>query len=412
MPIAFAGGPRQQTQADGAMKALAKRADFSLLPDALGADVRRAIQEGLRDGVLSPKAHGALEFFRRLVGESIQDIEGHPRGVLLQRFLREGPYEDRGRIPRALRAQRLKDDETAQAISFIHSFMINAFQGRLAEALAVLPCCRIIRNMQREGMLGADARAYFGESVLVGQSQRPGRYKGADLHVLAVHGSKAEFFGVGEIKSYHASPVKLAAQLKKHVVRVRRGIMIEGTPFAADAIGESRSRPFTIIVSPSAWRLPRSFRFVRKDGSGTFLNVDPAMPPEREDRIVRTGPRSWRVTLRWSREALAAAAYEMTFWYMAGVGEVVYRESSPWPEMTPQEAGRNAAKQMLYFSILRATTPHQFQRAVALYNVYGFGYALGTSFKDRNGGRAMLWPEDLHEILKTGSTKHGARLVP
>lgn len=67
---------------------------------------------------------------------------------------------------------------------------------------------------------------------------------------------------------------------------------------------------------------------------------------------------------------------------------------------------------MLYFSILRAKTPHQFQRAVALYNVYGFGYALGTSFKDRNGGRAMLWPEDLHEILKTGSTKHGARLVP
>ena len=129
--------------------------------------------------------------------------------------------------------------------------------------------------------------------------------------------------------------------------------------------------------------------------------------------FVPVGDAAWHVTLRWSKEALAAAAYEVTFWYMAKVGEVIYSTGVPkeWSEMTAPEAGRNAAKMMLYYAILRARTWYEEQRAVALYNAYGFGYALGTSFKNPQGSREMLWFEDLEEILQRAETKHGCRLA-
>jgi len=65
---------------------------------------------------------------------------------------------------------------------------------------------------------------------------------------------------------------------------------------------------------------------------------------------------------------------------------------------------------MLYYAILRCRTARESQRAIALYNTYGFGYALGMHFKNAKAGREMLWPEDLDEILASGKTKHGYRI--
>jgi hypothetical protein len=50
----------------------------------------------------------------------------------------------------------------------------------------------------------------------------------------------------------------------------------------------------------------------------------------------------WRVTLRWSKEALDAAAYGMTFWFMEKVGEVIYSSGVPkgWSEMSPPKRAR------------------------------------------------------------------------
>jgi hypothetical protein len=90
--------------------------------------------------------------------------------------------------------------------------------------------------------------------------------------------------------------------------------------------------------------------------------------------------------------------------------EVIYRSGVPadWSEMTPAEAGRNAVKMMLYYAILRARTAHEEQRAIALYNTYGFGYALGMSFRQsRQGRREMLWPEDLEEVAERSQTAKG-----
>ena len=75
--------------------------------------------------------------------------------------------------------------------------------------------------------------------------------------------------------------------------------------------------------------------------------------------------------------------------------------------MTPQEAGRNAAKESLYHAIFRAKSNALEQRAIAIYNTYGFGYALGMNFKDRTRKRQMLWPEHLEQIQSNGVTKDG-----
>jgi hypothetical protein len=65
---------------------------------------------------------------------------------------------------------------------------------------------------------------------------------------------------------------------------------------------------------------------------------------------------------------------------------------------------------MLYYAILRCGISRERQRAVALYNSYCFGYALGMSFRNEAGRREMLWPEDLEQILAAGRTAKGCAL--
>jgi hypothetical protein len=79
--------------------------------------------------------------------------------------------------------------------------------------------------------------------------------------------------------------------------------------------------------------------------------------------------------------------------------------------MTPAEAGQNAAKMMLYYAILRCRTVRENHCAIALYNSYSFGCALGMNFRNAKGQRQMLWPQDLDEILATGQNKDGCKIV-
>jgi len=138
------------------------------------------------------------------------------------------------------------------------------------------------------------------------------------------------------------------------------------------------------------------------------------MTPPEDDELTNPVDNRWHIVLKSSKEAIAQAAYEMTFWYMEKVGEIIYSDPDAmpkdWQEMTPPEAGRNAAKMMLYYAILRCRTLRENQRAIALYNTYGFGYALGMSFRNAEGRHKMLWPQDLDEILQSGRTKYGCRI--
>jgi hypothetical protein len=169
-----------------------------------------------------------------------------------------------------------------------------------------------------------------------------------------------------------------------------------------------RPGPFEGPASVIPPALPEdTYWFEEHDGS-SFLRVEPAIPPVAQDRVESLGPDRCKVTLRWSEEALADAAYAMTFWYMGELGRLLYTGRDlpkEWSGMSPEEAGQNAVTMMLYYAPLRARTRWESSRATALYNSYGFGYALGSSFVDRKGRREVLFYEDLHEILATGRSR-------
>lgn len=411
---------------------------FDLLGESLGADVEQAVGAALKAGAVFPGGDDALAIFRNTLVASIRDIEKHERGRLFQRFLRDGPYEDVGPIPPELRGKRLTPEVCAEAITFVYSFMVNSFKGALTELLAAGSCQRMMQDARLAGQLPTGAKLYAGDSVLVRRSTGKGGLKGADLHILAKTGQGVTVAGVVEVKSGHKSAEALASQLDKHVRRARQGLIVGHDVYPAGQVSIGSGDDGGVVrisVLPSEWPLPRTLRFVRRGKKKRELVLDPPVPPRDEDEFILRDNGDWHIVLRWSREAIAAAAYEMTFWYMEKVGEAIYtqRDGQPdpkpkdWAEMTPAEAGRNAIKMMLYYAIrldailaeetreqgkpLPRPVARRLNRAFALYNTYGFGYALGMNFRNSNGRREMLWPQDLDEIAHDGQTANGCRIV-
>lgn len=266
-----------------------------------------------------------------------------------------------------------------------------------------------------------ETRLYAGDAVAILSTGSTALRKGADYHALLedqVSGGRRRLriVAVVEVKSYRPPSEILNAQLDKHIRRAAVGLRIGTASYPADLVrlGVSKDgRVVRIAVIPSTWRLPRTFRF-KTSAERRQILVDPGVPPLKGDRIERVSPDEWRVTLRWSMEALSEAAFEMTFWYMGKVGTAIYSpETMPreWVGMTGAEAGRNAIKMALYYAIPRCRSAHERQRAIALYNVYCFGYALGMHFKNARGRREMLWAEDLDQVMLDGRTDSGCRIV-
>ena len=390
---------------------IAKLADFSFLPQEMAQDLETSLGYAVEEAVFE-KSQTPLGVFQEVLYSSLRDIENHPRGQLLQRFLTLGPYEGEGDIPAELAGDRLCDDVTSSAIRFIWFYVINSFKGKLAELLAIWPCLRIVARAKTKGLVPQEARLHFGETVTVPRARGTGTEYGADMHILAFDRPRTSVrvAGLVEVKSYAATFRRIQRQLEKHSAKCCRGLLVAGKLYPKDCSQRSSSTMAKVAVVPSRWKLPRTFRFEETPG-GRLLKVDTRSPPMRDDLIESSGA-YWKVRLRWSEEALAAVAYEMTFWYMARVGEVIYRHAVPksWSKMTPSAAGRNAAKMMLYYAGLCAGSSREMRRAFALYNVYGFGYALGANFRDKKGRRDILWTSDLDEILADGITKQGFRI--
>jgi len=307
-------------------------------------------------------------------------------------------------------------DLAAAAIRFIYYRVINYFQGALAELLAVEPCAQLMKKLQGEGRIPPESRIYVGDIIAASVVGRSGFAKGADMHILAIKRSatkiaSVEVVGVVEVKSYQASQSKVLKQSREHLRRVALGMRVGNEICSPKHINigcESKRKPIRVAVVPASWTLPRTFRF-----DGSSLIVDSGVPFNEEARLVSKSVNEWRIILPWSCEGLAQAAYGMTFWYMGKIGEIIYKERVPkeWSEMTPAEAGRNAIKMMLYYAIMRCRTKWEEQRAIALYNSYGYGYALGMNYKNTNGRREMLWPEDLREIAVHGTNNQGCTIA-
>ncbi|MGB2986507.1 MAG: hypothetical protein WBE26_11565 [Phycisphaerae bacterium] len=398
---------------------LAETVGFDLLGSGLGKDVRSALQAALSGGAVFANAHDGLTIFRQALAVSIRNIESHPRGRLFQEFLLKGPYEDIGEIPPELVAQRLSDADTAAAITFIYSHMVNCFKGAITELLAAKPCMELMRRLQRNNELPRNTRLYVGDSVRVPTANGKRLLKGADLHfMMEEHRGDSppcvSVVGVAEVKSYICSENRVRKQLDHHLRRAKRGLRVSGVDYPTERVNMGYGKSGQVVriaVLPNNWKLPRSFGFEESE-NGRTLHVDAGEAPREDNKPIPTGDNEWCITLRWSAEALAEAAYEMTFWYMEKVGEVIYSKSVPegWEEMSPSEAGRNAVKNMLYYAILRCRSIREEQRAIALYNSYGYGYALGMNYKNAKGRREMLCPQDLDEILSAGKTKNGCIL--
>ena len=400
-------------------ESLVQSVDFELIGAGLGKDVKAALKIALAGGAVFSTGADPLTIFRKTLAGSIRNIEQHPRGKLFQAFLLKGPYENSGEIPVEMVKQRLSDDECAAAINFIYSFMVNSFKGAVTELLATKACMKLIKHLKETSQLPVDVRLYVGDAVRVYRPTGKGFLKGADMYILTQNGGTRRspaitVAGVVEVKSYKKSRKQLLGQIDQHFRLAKRGLWVDGNEYPGEkiTIGYGKNpKMLRIAVLPSDWKLPRSFRFVDTK-SGKFLEMEQSKPQREDDEIAQIGNNEWLVTLRWSKEAIAEAAYAMTFWYMEKVGEVIYSNNMPkaWKKMTPAEAGRNAAKMMLYYAILRCRTLREEKRAISLYNTYGFGYALGMNYKNKNGRHEMLWPEDLHEILATGKTKDGGTI--
>ena len=333
---------------------------FELLGRRLAADVKTSLQTALAAGVVFSDGLKPLTIFQQSLATAIKQIYSDQRWYLFQRFLKDGPYEDIGKIPAILKKHRLSDDETASVITFIYSYMVNCFQGVIMEMLAVAPCLRIFKEAQNKHLIPPSAKLYVGDAVLAKRLKVDGFAKGADLYFLTEYISSkshhsVELNGVVEVKSYHCSHERLKNQLDKHILRAKRGIKVKDIIYSRRQISiknRNNNKTIRITVVPAQWRLPRSFYFEQKKNS-RLLHVEDYALQNDVDIIPKLTSSYLPITLRWSKEALASAAYEMTFWYMGKVGEAIYSHDVPkeWKGMTPAEAGQNAVKMMLYYGL-------------------------------------------------------------
>jgi hypothetical protein len=362
----------------------------------------------IRTGLATPFVHldggtSAEGVFQASLKAAIRDIESHPRGRLFRRLIEFGPHNPDE--PVALTSDdktTLSDPECGDCVEFIFSHMVNRFKGELAELLAIEPCVELVQGLVRNGRVPSEIQLHWGSLVQergfwrargAGNEGRWSHFvKGADgLLVEHSTASSINVHGVVEVKSRALPHRRLTRQIYKHVTRLRGGVKLGQQEWPADSVGHSVS--VRVMVRPSTWKVSRDWNWETTESGRAMAFPEKADPPL-PHRTEEVSPGLWAITLDWSEEAIEEAAYNMTFGYMGDVGQHVYSKTplpSSWRKMTVEEAGRNAIKMMLYYIMLRRLSERHDRLATKLYNVYCFGYPLGTDHRE------MLWPQDLHE---------------
>ena len=345
-------------------------------------------------------------FFKSLEA-AIRDIETHPRGKLFRRLIEFGPPMDMETVLKSDGETLLSDPEWGECVEFVFSHMINRFKGELAELLAMEPCLELFEKLKKSDRLPADTHIYWGDAIKeyrcgIGMNtlEWRGLAKGADGLLVEYCGGpvsglseKVRIHGVVEIKSMLRSKNKIEWQIDRHIQRLKGGVKLLENEIPAEKVEIAKTGLIKIMIIPSQWKVNREFHW-QDDVDGVRRMVFPKPEfPKNENEIEELDSGFFKITLAWSKEAIEQAAYEMTYGYMAQVGEHVYAGKKlprTWEGMTQAEAGYNAVKQMLYYMPLRgkSSTKRKTGLAVRLSNVYSFGYPLGIDAKE------MLWPED------------------
>lgn len=373
--------------------------------ESLALSINAAITSALNTPFIRLQGGGnVLDVFNRSLSTAVRDIETHPSGMLLRRLIEYGHlHPDDPADYSNERKEALSDVELGRCVEFIYSHMINRFKGELAELLALSPCCNLLARCLHERSFPAGTLLYWGETIQERNSR--GYYaRGADgLFVKHVRtrnsGSSGKVIvqGVIEIKSMIRPLRTVLHQVDKHITRLKKGLSLNNCQLRPEDVYIVNPKPLRVIVLPSKWKLSREYgsnkytgqglhRAVFKPGSRPDVMVFPVTDlPIPQQQIVQVESDLWEITLSWSHEALAQAAFEMTFWYMGQIGRAIYTDK-PKPEylayMTPEEIGMNRVKEMLRNAPLRPLTDRQYKRAMWLYNVYCFGYPLGSDSRD------------------------------
>jgi hypothetical protein len=381
----------------------------------LSESVCQAIETGLsKHSVHFAGGNTLWEVFKHSLDAAIKDIEDDPRGILFKRLIRYGPYFDtEPHAPTSDGKTVLSDPEWGKCVEFIFSYMINRFKGELAEVLSIQPCLKLVEKLEKENRLPGDIHVYWGNTIreysrIVGKKDKKnpvwGRLtKGADgllVENIYEHETglvkKVKIHGIVEIKSMRVSRKKILEQIDRHARRLSGGLELLKNKFPGERVEIVNPGLIKIMIIPSNWKLSREFHF-EEDEDGTKKMVFPEPEhPGIDNEIKELEPGVFRITLSWSKEALEQAGYEMTYGYMAEVGQHVYSNQDKelpeaWKGMSPAEAGYNAIKQALYYMPLRGRflSKRKTRLAIRLYNVYSFGYPFGI------GSKKMLWPDDI-----------------
>jgi hypothetical protein len=373
----------------------------------LASSVVLTLNDAIRSQLVEfVKADNAWDIVQASLNSVAFEIAAHKRGPLLQRLLIHGPaaYYD-PEMPRSDGMTQLSDPECGLCVEFIFSHMVNRFKGELAELLAIGPVLELVRELTNTGRLPASTRVYWGDSIrerrriadTEGNLLWGSFAKGADG--LLVDGCKpigpdrrriSTVWGIVEVKSMLVSTRRVLAQIEQHVGRLHGGLLLQGYERPGDEIRisgfDGGTQPIRIMVVPSNWRVSRDWK-----STSTKIILPPYHDPPLANRITETAPGTWKITLAWSVESLAEAAFGLTFWYMAKAGQHLSAHSAlprHLDRMSPQEAGRNMIKQALYFLVLRPLKPRELRRAITLFNVYSFGFSAGID------SAQALSPED------------------
>jgi len=378
----------------------------------LAEAIYRSVVAGLRSNSAHIGNEGTVwDVFQHSLNAAIRDIKEHKRGKLFQRLLEYGV--SRSEDTEVLISDGktlLSDPECGSCVEFIFSHMVTRFKGELAELLAIEPCLKLIEELKRKKRISSLTQLYWGDSIqepcqIPGTILTPewaGFRKGADGLLVEDLDNILKVHGVIEVKSMVRSRKRVLAQIDNHIARLKGGVELVGRRFSPNNIQFSGG--LRIIVLPSNWKVSREKRKV-KNKRGWSLVFPKNGPPPTRTQILELEPRVWKITLAWSQEALNQAAFQMTFWFMAKVGESIYRKNdlpSELSYMKPSEAGQNNLKQELYYIPLRPISKRQKGLAVKLYNVYGYGYALGvdapkilTGLRGKDWRGEILWPQDV-----------------
>lgn len=399
----------------------------------MSRDSRRAIAEIIGNASLASSIHDSIiialacsfvrlgagstawEVFKRSLYAAIRDIETHPRGKLFRRLVEYGHHHPGD--PETLTSDGqaiLSDPELGECVEFIYSHMVNRFKGELAELLALESCASLVERLRHERKLPTGTLLYWGENIQerryrtqVRASERGywgGFTKGADgllVEPIRSHRNASErilvVHGVIEVKSTVSPWRKVMEQIDRHIGRLRGGLYLGEREWSPQDVHIASHGLVRVIVQPSTWKLSREWRSQKYEGQELrraifkpTLNTEVVIFPEPvpPSQVVQTEEIEsdlWKIELLWSQEALAHAAFEMTFWYMGQVGQQVYL-NKPKPQgseyMTPEEVGLNRIKEVLRNTPLRPLTERQYKRAMWLYNIYCFGYPIGADSKE------------------------------